>query len=42
MGASKHREVDSFDELVLLLRQVYEQAFTNVTSLRVAKKFLRF
>ena len=31
MGASKPREVDASDELVLLLRQVYKQAFTKVT-----------
>ena len=42
MGASKPREVDSSDELVLLLRQVYKQAFTKVTSLRAVKEFLRF
>ena len=42
VGVSKPREVDSSDELVLLLRRVYEQAFTNITSLRAAKKFLRF
>ena len=42
LGASKPREVDSSDELVLLLRQVYEQAFTKFTSLRVYKEFQRF
>ena len=42
MGASKPREVDGSDELVLLSRQVYKQAFTNITSLRAAKKFLGF
>ena len=27
---------------LIMLRQVYKQAFTNITSLRAAKKFLRF
>ena len=42
MGASKPREVDGSDELVLLLRRVCEQAFTRFTSLRAFKEFQRF
>ena len=38
----KEKDANSYSCDINVLRWVYKQAFTNITSLRVAKKFLRF